>query len=268
MNALAGNQMQTAIVGDGEPLVLVPGGLTGWLSWQPHAEQLAEDYRVIRVQLLSVELGLEQAPLPAGYSILTEKEALRNTLDHLDVHTADFAGWSYGALTSLRFALDHPDRVRSLTLIEPPAFWVLRSRSPLGDEAQAEQRLFESFGPGAISEKQLEDFIHLVGLIPPDGNAREMPQWPLWAEHRQSLRTAHVPYLLEDDIARLRTFDKPVLLLKGEGSQEFLHNIIDILGEELPNARVETLPGGHAAHIVSMEPFMLMLREFLEDARR
>jgi len=33
--------MKFDITGAGEPVVLVPGGLTGWLSWKPHAEQLS-----------------------------------------------------------------------------------------------------------------------------------------------------------------------------------------------------------------------------------
>jgi hypothetical protein len=31
--------------GEGRPLVLVGGGLTGWLSWNPHQERLAAQRR-------------------------------------------------------------------------------------------------------------------------------------------------------------------------------------------------------------------------------
>lgn len=259
-------KMQSAVTGEGEPLVLVPGGLTGWRGWQPHAEQLAEDHRVIRTQLLSVGLGLEGTPLPADYSVLSEKEALRRALDDLGVEAADFAAWSYGALTTLRFSLDHPERVRSLVLIEPPAFWVLRSRGPLPDAVLEEQREFQSFGPGEITEDQLVRFTRMAGLVPEDVNPRELPQWPVWVGHRQSLRIADTPYRLEDNIERVRRFEQPVLLLKGEGSVPYYHAIIDILGEEFPHAQVETLPGRHAPHIVSMEPFMQMLEEFWGEA--
>ena len=41
-------------VDDGWPaIVLVPGGLSGWASWKPHAEILSKRHRVIRVQLLN-----------------------------------------------------------------------------------------------------------------------------------------------------------------------------------------------------------------------
>ena len=69
----------------------------------------------------------------------------------------------------------------------------------------------------------------------------------------------------EDRIEKATSFPKPVLLFKGEGSSSFLHDIIDILGEDFPNALVQTLPGGHAPHVVSMEQFMEMFVRFLQE---
>jgi len=43
--------------GQGDALVLVPGGLTGWLSWIPHQARLASTRRTIRVQPIHNELG-------------------------------------------------------------------------------------------------------------------------------------------------------------------------------------------------------------------
>ena len=34
-------KMQAEVTGNGEPLVLVPGGLTGWLGWEAHAQRLS-----------------------------------------------------------------------------------------------------------------------------------------------------------------------------------------------------------------------------------
>jgi len=39
-------------------------------------------------------------------------------------------------------------------------------------------------------------------------------------------------------------------------------NLIDILGEEFPNAQTEMLPGGHAPQLVSMQQFMKILTKF------
>ena len=266
MDKAAGIQMKSEVTGTGDPIVLVPGGLTGWISWKPHAEQLAINRRVVRVQLLAVDLGLQGALLPSGYSVRFESEALLKTLDEIGVEKADFAAWSYGAEITLDFVLNHPERVRTLTLIEPPAIWVLRSRGPLPSELIEEQKTFQKLAGAEISEEQLEWFTHFAGFVPPGENPRELPQWPVWVEHRQSLRTGDVVYRHEDDIARVRSFKKPALLFKGEGSPEFLQDIIDILGQEFPYAQVEMLPGAHALHIVSMERFMATLNKFLKES--
>jgi hypothetical protein len=61
------------------------------------------------------------------------------------------------------------------------------------------------------------------------------------------------------------TFEKPVLLVKGEGSNPYFHDGIDVLSEELPDARVVTFPGRHTPHVVSMQPFLERFTEFLSE---
>src|SRR5512142_2784780 len=112
-------KMQVDVMGEGRPLVLVPGGLTGWLSWKPHAERLSATRKVARVQLLNVQFGLEGRPLPPDYSVKTESRALAASVEDLGFpKPIDFVAWSFGAEISLDYALDHPDHVRTLTLIE------------------------------------------------------------------------------------------------------------------------------------------------------
>jgi hypothetical protein len=82
-------------------------------------------------------------------------------------------------------------------------------------------------------------------------------------KHRQSLRSGDIPFRHEGKIELVRAFEKPVLLVKGEGSSANLHTIIEVLAEEFPKAEVVTFAGGHAPHILSMEPFMERFTQFL-----
>lgn len=256
----------TALVderGHGAPLVLVPGGLTGWLSWKPHAEELARERRVIRTQLVSVDLGLRGEPLPEGYSLATESAALLRALDGLQVDRADLVGWSYGGGIALDVALHHPDRVRSLTVIEPGSVWILRATGRLTDDAKAFVRNMEQYRVGEITEDRLAGFLLDAGLAPNGVDPRTHAQWGVWYQHRNSLRGGAAVNEHDDDLAGLEALDRPVLAFKGGGSPPFMREIVELLGTHVPNARVEELPGGHGLHIVSMERFLDILRAFL-----
>jgi len=258
--------MLAKVIGKGAPLLLVPGGLTGWIDWEPHAELLAPTRKVVRVQLLNVQWGLENRPIPLDYSIKMESQALSATLDGLGLNGAiDIVAWSFGGLVTLDYALDNPARVRSLILIEPPAFWVLRASGEL-DPAIKKSSEMPQDSRGGISEDQLEQFLHSVGFCPPEQSARRLPQWPLWVRFRQSLRNNFVVSKHNDDPERLRAFQRPVLLIKGIGSIEPLHKIIEALAIQLPRAKVIEMPGGHAPQIVSIDYFLEQMNTFQMSA--
>ncbi len=100
--------LQHDMKGQGDPIVLVPCGLTGWVSWLPHQERLASSYTAVRVQPIHNELGSAGQPGDPAYTAETEREALRLTLDELGIDLADFAGWSGGGRALIEFALAYP----------------------------------------------------------------------------------------------------------------------------------------------------------------
>jgi len=253
--------MQSITIGNGTPIVLVPGGLTGWLSWEPHSEILSEKYTVIRVQLLNVQYGYENRDLPEDYSIKTESEALASALESYTFDNFDVVGWSYGAFTSLQYALDYPERIRTLTLIEPPAMWVLRSNGKFDESIQKEADFFLGLH-GDITEDMLAGFLLHAGFIKPGMSARELPQWNKWLAFRNSLRNSRAVVNYTDSKRRLQDFRAPVLLVKGTGSSFWLHKIIDELGNNIPHSRIIELPEGHGPHIVSVNEFLAELEKF------
>lgn len=254
--------MQCQVTGSGRPLVLVPGGLTGWVSWEPFEKIFSEQRTVIRVQLLGVQFGLENRPLPEDYSVKTESGALAATLDSLGYNMPiDVVAWSFGAFTSLDYALDHPDRIRTLTLIEPPAMWVLRATGKWDDETQQTANFLQTFH-GDITEEMLAGFLQHAGFIQPGQSARALPQWKSWVPFRRSLRINPFAVSREDDLKRVKNFQPPTLLVKGTGSTAWLHHVIDGLSENIPHSRVVEFPGGHASHIVSRDKFLVELDKF------
>ena len=250
------------ITGAGEPAtVLVPGGLLGWTSWEPHAARLSSTRRVLRVQLLNVAHGIDNRPLPPGYSVAMEATALAATMTEAKAAPADVVAWSYGAEIALSFALRDPSQVRTLTLIEPPAAWVLRARGEIDDDTRQVIQRLGSLGEH-VTDDDLEMFATEVGFCPPGKSPRGMTAWPIWSRHRQALRSSRHAIDHQDDMEAWRRFPRPVLLVKGRGSAPFLHKIIDGLHAERPASQVLTLPGGHAPLIVAMDAFLEHLDAF------
>lgn len=258
---------RTIVTGEGPPVVLVPGGLTGWASWERHAEVLAATRRVIRAQLLSVDLGLEGRPLPEGYRLTTETDALERALDELGLDRTDLVGWSYGGAIALDLAMRDPGRVRSLTVIEPAAYWILQRSGRAGEDVLAFADDMRGYAVDEVDEDRLRRFVVNAGLVAPGEDPTRATRWPVWWRHRNSLRLADVPFRHDDELERLRRLDLPVLAFLGEGSPDYVREVVEILVREIPEARRVELPGGHGLPHVSFDRFLSILEAFLNDPR-
>lgn len=259
------------VKGQGEPIVLVPGGLTGWLSWIPHQERLADHYRAIRVQPIHNELGSAGLPGDPGYRAETEREALRLTLDALGLERPHLVGWSGGGKAALEFATEYPDRVRSLTLVEPAAYWVLEQVGDRLEDVERANSLVHGLFGGPVTEDNLAEFLELAGFVKRAQDAPSHPNWARWLIHKMALswqgeKLDH-PERSVEELARITC---PVLLTKGTRTADWLKRLVDVLGERLPNASVMELEGDHAHHIESIDAFLVALEAHLtrtEEAR-
>ena len=255
------------IKGDGEPVVLVPGGLTGWVSWIPHAERLAAKWMTIRVQPIHNELGSAGRPGDPGYTTETERESLRMTLDALDIEEAHFAGWSAGGKALIEFALAYPERVRSLTLVEPGAFWILEQLGEANPDVERSNTFIHELFGKDVTEDDLAAFHELAGLASSKEEARSDPYWGRAVPHRAALSWYSQDFDRSDrSIEELANIRCPVLLVKGSVTTEGEKRVVDVLGERLPNATVLELPGDHASHIHSIDAFLEALEKLLTAA--
>ncbi len=250
--------------GRGEPIVLIPGGLTGWLSWVPHQDRLAGRYHAIRVQPIHNELGSAGLPGDPGYTAETERESLRLTLDAVGLEEPHLVGWSGGGKAALEFATEYPDRVRSLTLVEPAAYWILEQ---LGDSLEDVERLNSLvhglFGRPVTAEN-LAEFLELAGFVARAQDAPSHPNWDRWMTHRMALSwqgdELDHPHRAVEELAGITC---PVLLTKGTRTAPWLKRLVDVLGQRLPDASVVELEGDHGHHIQSIDRFLGALETHL-----
>jgi pimeloyl-ACP methyl ester carboxylesterase len=249
---------------------MLGGGTDGAVGFAPHARLLAKEFRVLRPQSLRIERSQRQQPLPPGYSIKTESAALARSLDQLGIREpVHLVGHSFGALVALDFALDHPDRVQTMVLAEPPAFWVVPPEKLRADaEMRGMVELTRTFAPAhEPTDEQLVQFQARLGRTEATPPAQGQPGWEEWASRRSALRGLSAVPNHWDDPVRLRGFRRPVLIITGKDTVGFHRRINDVLAAGLPEVERVELPGGHRASVAAREEFVSELRAFLARHR-
>jgi pimeloyl-ACP methyl ester carboxylesterase len=115
--ATNGATIHVRIGGSGPAVVLIHGyGETGDM-WAPMAADLMRDHTVIVPDLRG--LGLSSKPA-GGFDKKNQAEDIAGVMDALHVTQADLVTHDIGNMVGFAFAMEHPDRVRSFTLIDAP----------------------------------------------------------------------------------------------------------------------------------------------------
>lgn len=112
-----GIKLYYEIYGQGEPLVLIHGGLTTIGEMQGWAQTLAKTRQVIAVEMQGHG---RTADTDRPMSFVTMGDDIAALLDWLKIPKADLVGHSFGAATAIRAAIQHPDKVRRLVVISFP----------------------------------------------------------------------------------------------------------------------------------------------------
>jgi len=251
--------------GEGEPLVMIPGGMTGWLSWIPHQERLSDRYWTIRVQPIHNELGSAGMPGDPSYTREVAVENLLLTVDHLEIERAHFAGWWAGGKGLLDFAVANPGRLMSLTLVEPAADWILEAAGESDREHQESTEFLDSLAGQDVTDDDLARFLYLAGFVSDPAMARSDPYWERAWPHRMTLSWLSEKVMgSEHSVADLAAVECPVLLTKGTKTGKVEKRVVDLLAMHLPNASVAELEGSHAHHIESIDRFLEVLEKHLQ----
>ena len=145
---VGGARLNYDLAGSGDRLLVLTHGLGSDLEyWAPLVEALAKHYRVLRWDLR----GAGESAKPAGpYSPALFAQDLAALLDHLGAREAHVVGHSGGGVVSQRFALDFPDRTRSLVLAS--------TSSEVGERAaRAWNRLADAVEQGGFGPEREPD---------------------------------------------------------------------------------------------------------------
>ena len=229
---------------DALPVVMTHGLVIGSLaSWYfTVGPALA---RTRRVRMYDLRGHGRSARMPSGYDTHT----LATDLDALtrDLPPFDLVGHSWGALVALRFALEHPERVRRLVVVE----------APIPPSSAVELASFLSAKPETILDSLPESLKTAVA-----------------SGRRQAQRLVDsVVYLVRDTtlLADIRAepdpdvsaLASPTLCLYGDSSSCLAGG--RHLAAAAPHAKLVVLHGGHYLHLDARAEMTEAILEHLGD---
>jgi len=267
--------------GQGEPVVLVHGGVSDIRTWDGLAPALSQTHRIVRY---SRRYARPNEDIPDGLDDRMEPHVddLIALIESLGTKPAHLVGHSWGAFICLLAAIRDPGAVRSLVLMEPPVLSLFVHTPPRPIELlrvlwsrPKTGRAIVAFGVGAVAPAQrafrrgdTDAAIEAFGRGVLGDHAYDQ----LSDERRQQVRAnvktdraqlmgAGFPPLSDDDVRRVQA---PTLLVHGERSPALFPCLLDRLEELLPHAERYEVP--NASHIMyedNPEAVSLALLSFL-----
>ena len=258
-----GVELEYEVVGAGEPVLLIDMLLADCFLPLLSEPALADRYQLIRYHKRGW-VGSTHTPAPV--SIADHAADAAALLDHLGVRRAHIVGHSTGASIAAQVALDHPEAVHTLTLLEPtmlsvpsgeafleqagPAFEAYAS----GDHAGAFAKfvsvasgldwttcraLLEERVPGVVTQS-IKDADTFFGI-----ELASLADWAFGAEQAAAIH-------------------RPVLSVIGAETEPLWVEIAEFLRSSLPQVEECTIDGvGHLLQIQEPEPVARGIAEFL-----
>ncbi len=106
-----GIQMYYAVFGEGEPILLIHGGLANSDYWANEAAELSKTHKVIVADSRGHGRSSRDGA-PMGYGLMASDYIA--LLDYLKIEKTAIVGWSDGGIVGLAIAMAHPERVTKL----------------------------------------------------------------------------------------------------------------------------------------------------------
>ena len=258
-----GVELEYEVRGAGEPVLLIDMLIADCFVPLLAEPALAERYQLIRYHKRGW-VGSTHTPPPV--SIGDHAADAAALLEHLGVRRAHIAGHSTGASIGAQLALDHPEKVHTLALLEPTLVSL-----PLGGEfLKAAGPVFEAYESGDHSGA-LAMFVAAASGLDWD-ECRALLEARIPGVVGQSIKDADTFFGVELPAVAAWAFGpeqagairRPVLSVIGADTQPLWVEIAEFLRSSLPDIEECTIDGvGHLLQIQRPEPVAQAMAQFL-----
>jgi pimeloyl-ACP methyl ester carboxylesterase len=241
--------------GHGAPVLMIMGLGYSSCMWHRTRPVLARQYQTIALD----NRGVGRSDVPSGpYPIALMASDAAAVLDAAGLESAHLFGVSMGGMIAQEFALQYPNRVRSLILgctaaggptavrAEPEATQLLMARGKMTAEQAAEAAVPFIYDSATPRERIDEDL------------AIRRP----WFPSREAYTAQLQGILAWEAYSRLSAITAPTLVIHGESDQLVPPGNGKLIAERIPGAKLVMIP--HASHLFLTDQTEAAHRAILE----
>ncbi len=260
-----GVELEYEVVGTGEPVLFISSVLADGFVPLFLEPALADCYKLIHYHRRGW-VGSTHSPPPV--SIATQAADAAALIEHLGVPRAHIAGHSSGGAVAAQLALDHPETVQTLTLLE------LSLLSVPSGEAFFQQvgPAFEAYESGD-HERAFATFMSVVGGTDWE-TVRAVLEERVPGMVAQAIKDADTFFGIELPSLGEWAFGPeqaaaigcPVLSVLGSDTRPLWVEVAGFLRSSLPHVEECTIDGvGHLLHVQRPQPVARAMAEFLSS---
>lgn len=244
--------------GQGEPIIILHG-LFGTLdNWQTIAKKLAEEYMVFIID----QRNHGKSPHSDEFSYQIMANDLKEFMFNRHIYEATIIGHSMGGKVAMRFALDNPDMVTKLIVVDiaPKKYkgghqTIFEAMFDLDLENLTDRRDIDNALKVKIPENGVRLFLMKNLARQKEGGYRWKMNLPvLYREYQEIL----------SDIESDEVYDESVLFIRGENSKYIQDEDVLDIQEYFPLMQLETVSNaGHWVHAENPKEFLEKVRFYL-----
>jgi pimeloyl-ACP methyl ester carboxylesterase len=262
-------------VGQGDPIILIPGAFSTYRHWNRIIPYLSEHYKLLCVDYLGV--GDSDKPRSGfGYTIEEQADLIVKMIEALQIPKVQIFGVSYGGAIALNVAARYPERVDKIISIEGNGIkhqdipyrpmkgllgWPVVGELSIGViRLGLASRLVAKSVMGKAWEQMTEaEKKEIIQIITENNKTASSVSWHLIS---QTLETSR------DFTDQAKTIQTPVLYLYGANS--YYHGMAETNAEflraHLRNAKIVRFDDGiHDLELQKPEDVAALVLEFLKE---
>jgi esterase len=263
VNTMTAVKLNYQVCGTGQPLIVLHGLLGSSDNWRLISTTLGESFRVFALDQRNH--GHSPHSPEMNYPLMAAD--LGVFMEEAHLVQAHVLGHSMGGKTAMQFALQFPDRVRKLIIVDiapraySPHHQVILTALLALDPAryQTRKQVEEALAP-AIPDLAVRQFL-LKNL------ARDSYGRFFWRPGLSEINQNY-PQLCAA-ISSDRPYEKPALFIRGERSDYLQGHDASTIQRLFPFARIRTIAGaGHLVHAENPADFIHVVLQFLENPEK